>query len=172
MSQRPALVLIAAMGANRVIGRDNAMPWRMPTDLKRYRRLTMGKPMIMGRKTFLSIGKPLPGRESIVVTRDAGFAPPEGVHVARSLDEALTLGAERAAAMGVDEIIVAGGGEIYAQAIGLADRLHLTEIAAAPPGDVVFPPVDPALFREVAREAHALAPPDDHAFTFVDYERR
>ncbi|WP_342360840.1 dihydrofolate reductase [Terrarubrum flagellatum] len=168
----PAIVLVAAMGRNRVIGRDNAMPWRLPTDLKRYRALTMGKPMVMGRKTFLSIGRVLPGRESIVLTRDASFAPPAGVHVVATLDEALALGAERAVAMGADEIIIAGGGEVYAQTIGMADRLHITEVDATPEGDAVFPIIDPALFREIHRESHSLAPPDAHAFTFVDYARK
>ncbi|MET0605581.1 MAG: dihydrofolate reductase [Beijerinckiaceae bacterium] len=168
----PAIVIVAAMGRNRVIGRDNAMPWRMPTDLKRYRRLTMGKPMVMGRKTFLSIGRPLPGRESIVLTRDAGFVAPDGVHVASSLEAALSLATARAAAMEADEIIIAGGGDIYAQAIDLADRLHITEIDAAPEGDARFPEIDGSRFREVGREAHPAAPPDDHAFSFVDYARR
>lgn len=168
---RPAIVMIAAMGRNRVIGRDNAMPWRLPTDLKRFRRLTMGKPVIMGRKTFLSIGKPLPGRESIVVTRDPTFAAPDGVHVARTLQEALDVASRRAAEMGADEIISGGGGEIYAQMIGMADRLHVTEVDAAPEGDAVFPPIDPAIFREVHRETHPAVPPDAHAFAFVDYAR-
>ncbi|MBN9062220.1 MAG: hypothetical protein BGP06_09175 [Rhizobiales bacterium 65-9] len=168
---RPEIVMIAAMGRNRVIGRDNGMPWRLPSDLKRFRRLTIGKPIIMGRKTFLSIGKPLPGRESVVVTRDQAFAAPEGVHVVRTLQEALDVAARRAAALGVNEIVSGGGGEIYAQMIGMADRLHITEIDAEPEGDALFPAIDPAIFREIHREVRPLAPPDEHAFAWVDYAR-
>lgn len=167
----PPLVLVAALGKNRVIGRDNSMPWRLPTDLARYRAITWGKPMLMGRKTFLSIGRALPGRESIVLTRDPDFVA-AGAQVVHSLDEALALAKARAAAMGAGEVIVAGGADLYAQTIALADRLRLTLIEASPQGDALFPPVDPGRFGEVFREAHPASRPDDHAFAFVDYERR
>ena len=127
--------------------------------------------MVMGRKTFASIGRPLPGRETIVVTRDQDFAA-EGALVAHSLEAALTLAAERAAAMGADAIVIAGGGEIYAQTIGRADRLAITEVALEPEGDARFPPIDPLLWREVRRETAERGPRDEADFAFVDYERR
>lgn len=163
--------LIAAVARNGVIGRDNQLLWRLKTDLRRFRDLTTGKPLVMGRKTFESIGKPLPNRDNIVVTRDAGFAA-DGVLIARSLEEALALGRAAAERRGVDEIMIGGGGDIYAQTIGKADRLYLTEVALSPAGDAVFPPVDPALWREVSRRGFSAGPDDEAAFTFIDYVRR
>ena len=163
--------LIAAVARNGVIGRDNQLLWRLKTDLRRFRDLTTGKPLVMGRKTFDSIGKPLPNRDTIVVTRDAGFAA-AGVQVARSLEQALALARASAERRGVDEIMVGGGGDIYAQTIDAADRLHLTEVALSPEGDAVFPPVDPARWREVSRRGFSAGPDDEAAFTFIDYVRR
>jgi dihydrofolate reductase len=164
------LALIAAVARNRVIGADNRLLWRLPSDLKRFKALTMGKPMIMGRKTYLSIGRPLPGREIIAVSRDPHFAP-EGVVVARDIDEAVRLGETIAERLGVGEIMVAGGGEIYAQTIARAGRLYVTEVDLAPEGDAHFPPIDPALWREVKRERGRRSPRDEADFAFVDYER-
>jgi dihydrofolate reductase len=164
------LALIAAVARNGVIGAGDALPWRLSSDLKRFKALTMGKPLIMGRKTFQSIGRPLPGREIIVVTRDEGFAS-EGVEVARDIETALRLAETKARAAGVDEIIVAGGGEIYAQTIARAGRLYVTEVALAPEGDAHFPPIDPALWREVRREPGLRGPRDEADFAFVEYER-
>jgi dihydrofolate reductase len=130
----------------------------------------MGKPLIMGRKTFQSIGRALPGRATIVITRDEGFAC-EGVEIASDIESALRLAGMKARAAGVDEIIVAGGGEIYAQTIARAGRLYVTEVALAPEGDAFFPPIDPALWREVSREAGARGPRDDADFAFVEYGR-
>jgi dihydrofolate reductase len=166
-----AVVAIAAIADNGVIGRDNGLIWRLKSDLRRFRSLTLGRPVLMGRKTFLSIGRPLPGRETIVLTRDPAFAA-VGIHLARDLGEGLALGQELAARLGADHVAIAGGGEIYAQTIDDADRLALTLVHCAPEGDVVFPPIDPARFREVAREAHAAGPDDACAFDFVDYMRR
>ncbi|MBV8474646.1 MAG: dihydrofolate reductase [Hyphomicrobiales bacterium] len=166
----PAVVLVAAVARNGAIGADNALLWRLPSDLKRFKALTMGKPLIMGRKTFDSIGRPLPGRETIVVTRDAEYAR-DGVAVAHDVDSALRLGAERARAAGVDEVIVAGGGEIYAQTIDRAGRLYVTEVDLAPEGDARFPAIDPAIWREVAREQGVRGPNDEANFVFVTYER-
>jgi dihydrofolate reductase len=163
----PVVALIAAVARNGAIGARNGLPWRLPSDLKRFKALTMGKPLIMGRKTFQSIGRPLPGREIVVVTRDPGYAP-EGVAVARDLDEALRIGEARARASGSDEIVVAGGGEIYAQTIGRASRLHITEVDLAPEGDAYFPPIDRATWGEAAREIGARGPRDEADFTFVD----
>ncbi|NBJ11947.1 dihydrofolate reductase [Microvirga arsenatis] len=165
------LILVVAMAENGVIGRDNRLLWRLKTDLGRFRRLTMGKPMIMGRKTFQSIGKPLPGRETVVLTRDKGFAA-EGVHVAHAWEEAMARGQELASRMGADAIAVAGGAEIYAMALPHVRNLYLTEVQAAPKGDAVFPAFDRSQFREVRRESHPKGPDDEHPFTFIDLERR
>jgi dihydrofolate reductase len=165
------LAIVVAIAENGVIGRDNALAWHQRTDLKRFRTLTLGKPMIMGRKTFASIGKPLPGRETVVVTRDAAFSSP-GVHVAHGLPEALCLADEIAGRMGADEIPVVGGAEVYRMALPLADRLHLTLVHASPEGDVSFPPFDSADFIETWRESHPAGPNDEHPFTFMDLQRR
>lgn len=168
---RPEVFLIAAIARNRVIGAGNRLLWRLPTDLRRFRESTLGKPVLMGRKTYDSIGKPLPGRDTIVVTRDRGFAAP-GVFVAHSVEAALALAAERAAAMGAEAIAVAGGGEIYAATLPLADRLLLTEVDLAPEGDAFFPAIDPEAWRETRREARLRGPKDEAEFAFVDRERR
>ena len=132
------LVLVAAVARNRVIGANGGLPWRLSSDLKRFKALTWGKPLVMGRKTFESIGRALPGRDTVVATRDPAFAAP-GVLVARELEAALHLAAERARATGASEIIVAGGGEIYAQTIGRAERLFITEVALDANGEAYFP---------------------------------
>jgi len=167
----PPLILIAAVARNRVIGGNNRLLWRLSSDLKRFKAATMGKPLVMGRKTFQSIGRLLPGREIIVVSRDKAFAP-AGALVAESLEEALSLAAKRAAAMGADAIVIAGGAEIYAQTIARAERLIITEVALEPAGDARFPPIDPAVWREVRRERGERGPRDAADFTFVEYERR
>ena len=164
------LAIVAAVARNGVIGGDNRLLWNISSDLKRFRALTMGKPLIMGRKTFAAIGKPLPARETIVVTRDRGFAA-AGVQVAHSIPEALELAAERAQAMGAAEMILAGGGELYAVLMCVADRLHITQVDLAPQGDAHFPAIDPALWRETARQSPPRGPRDEADFSFIDYER-
>ncbi len=171
MTDAPPLVLVAAVARNGVIGADHGLPWRLSSDLKRYKALTWGKPMVMGRKTYLTIGRALPGRETIVVTRDPGFAAPD-VLVAHDLQAALTLAAERARAMGASEVIVAGGGEIYAQTIALAERLFITEVALDAEGETRFPPIDLRQWREVSRQRGERGPKDEADFTFVEFERR
>jgi len=163
---RPLLSLIAAVARNGVIGAGGAIPWRIPTDLQRFKASTMGKPLIMGRKTFDSIGAPLPGRRTIVVTRDARWSR-DGVAVARDLEAALAL--SRAAKS--EEIMVAGGAEIYAATIGLADRLHITEIDLSPDGDAYFPEIDARLWRVAKSMPGFRGPRDEAEFRFVDYER-
>jgi dihydrofolate reductase len=158
------LVLLAALDRNRAIGKDNALPWHLPDDLKRFKRLTLGHPVVMGRRTYESIGRPLPGRSNIVVTRDRGLAIP-GTIVVHSLDEAL------AAAGAASEVFVIGGEQIYALALPLADRLELTEIDTAIAGDAWFPEWDRTAFREIARESHTDAA-TGLAFSFVTYDRR
>jgi dihydrofolate reductase len=165
------LVIVAAIARNGVIGANGGLPWRLSSDLKRFKALTWGKPLVMGRKTFASIGRALPGRETIVVTHDPTFAP-SGVLVAHNLDAGLDLAAERASAMGADDIIIAGGGEIYAQTIARARRLFITEVALDADGQARFPPIDPHEWREIGREAGERGPRDDADFEFVSYERR
>ena len=143
----------------------------MPSDLKTFRRLTLGKPIIMGRKTFQSIGKPLDGRDNIVVTRDPAFRP-AGVHVAASLDTAITQAEPLAAARGATEIMIIGGAEIYAQAAGLADRIYLTRIEASPAGDAFFQTPDAASWKIVSETPIAPDARDEHRATLIVYERR
>lgn len=158
----PYLSVIAAVASNRVIGRDNGLPWHLPEDLKHFRGLTMGHHIIMGRKTFQSLGRLLPGRTTVVVSRQPGYTV-EGAKVARSLHEAV------AACAGDEEIFVIGGAELYREALTLADRLYLTEIDAAVEGDAWFPDYDRAAWREEARERHLSA--DGLAYSFVTYRR-
>jgi dihydrofolate reductase len=165
------LLIVAAVARNGVIGAENRLLWRLPSDLRRFKALTLGKPLVMGRKTFESIGRPLPGRETIVLTRHAGFRA-EGAFVVHSLDAALALAAERAEALGADAVIIAGGAEIYGKTIDRADRLAITEVALAPEGDARFPRIDPGDWREARREPGVRGPKDGADFAFVDYERR
>lgn len=162
------VVLVAAVAANGVIGHENEMPWHLPADLRRFKQLTMGHPIVMGRKTFLSIGKPLPGRHNIVLTRDHGWKA-EGVTVVHDLASAIAA-ARADAGAGLDTLMVIGGGDIYRQTLKLATRLELTKIEAEPDGDTYFPPVNKDEWREVAREFH-LAEEGRPAFSFVTLER-
>ena len=159
----PAIALVVAVARNGVIGRDNGLAWHLSSDLKRFKALTMGKPMLMGRRTWASIGRPLPGRRTLVLTRDPGFRA-EGAEIVHDWDAAV-------AAAAAPELMVVGGAEIYALALPHADRLHLTEVEAEPEGDVRFPAFDRAAFREAFREAHPAGPRDEHAFAFVDWAR-
>ena len=170
MGKRP-IVVIAAVADNGVIGDDNRLIWRLRTDLKRFRSLTIGRPVLMGRKTFLSIGKPLPGRDTIVLTRDPDFTA-EGVRVAHSLDEALAIAQETAAASGADSVTVAGGAEIYRQALPFADRLELTLVHAKPAGDALFPDWERDAFLAGVKEPHPADAENEHPYTFVSYRRR
>jgi dihydrofolate reductase len=154
---------VVAVARNGVIGRDNGLAWHLSSDLKRFKALTMGKPMLMGRRTWDSIGRPLPGRRTLVLTRDRAFRA-AGAEIVHDWDAAC------AAAAGA-ELMVVGGAEIYALALSRADRLYLTEVEADPEGDVRFPDFDRARFRETFREAHPAGPRDQHAFAFVDWER-
>lgn len=158
------ITLIAAVARNGVIGVDGDMPWRIPEDFAFFKRTTMGHPMIMGRATFDSIGRPLPGRRSIVVTRSRTWCA-DGVEVAHSLDAAFELAA---AGDGGEETFVIGGGQIYRQALPRADRLLITEVDLAPEGTVTFPDIDPGQWREVAR---VTGTGSDISFDFVEYER-
>jgi dihydrofolate reductase len=165
-----AVVLVAAVAQNGVIGRDGAMPWRLSTDLRRFKRLTDGKPVVMGRKTFEAIGKPLSGRTNIVVSRSPDFSP-AGALIAGSVDEAIAVGIEEAERAGVAEVPVIGGGEVYAAAIDRADRMYVTHVAASPEGDTFFPAIDPAQWRPISSEPIPAGERDTEATTFVVYER-
>jgi dihydrofolate reductase len=167
----PVVALIAAVARNGVIGSGGALPWRLSSDLKHFKAATMGKALVMGRKTFQSIGGPLAGRTIVVVTRDRAFAA-AGVSVAADVDDALALAEAASIAAGADEIVVAGGGEIYTQTIGRASRLHLTEVDLTPSGDARFPPIDPAEWRETGRRKGERGARDEADFAFVEYERR
>jgi dihydrofolate reductase len=167
---RVAIVLLAAIADNGVIGRDNALPFRQSSDLKRFKAITMGKPVVMGRKTYVSIGKPLAGRTNIVVSRDTGFAP-DGVVVARSLDDALAMARDDARTRGADEVVVIGGTDIFVQTMPLAERMEITHVHASPEGDTYFPPIEAAQWRIVARSDHPAGPRDEAAFSYVTYAR-
>lgn len=156
--------LIAALDRNYAIGRDGAMPWHLPDDLKRFKALTLGKPVLMGRKTALAIGRALPARTNLVLTR-GGEAPFAGQHAVTSLDQAI-------AACAGEELMVIGGGEVYALALPQATRLHLTWIGTeAPRADAHFPRFDPAQWHETLREVHPADARHEYAFSFVDYEK-
>lgn len=166
----PIVSLVAAVARNRVIGADNAMPWRLASDLRRFRRLTWGKPLVMGRRTFDSIGGALPGRHSIVVTRDREWKA-AGVDVSHGVDDAI----ERAMAWAsgrADEVCVVGGATIYEQAMPVADLLRLTHIEAEPEGDVLFPEWDAAEWRLVGSSDRPTGPRDDFATRYRVYRRR
>ncbi|MGH8183219.1 MAG: dihydrofolate reductase [Rhodanobacteraceae bacterium] len=159
------VTLIAALDRNRAIGRAGAMPWHLPDDLKRFKALTLGKPVLMGRKTALAIGRALPGRPNLVLTRSSR-APFDGQTVVHSLDEAV------ARADGA-ELMVIGGGEVYALTLPRATRMHLTEVDAAPPdADTFFPVFDPRAWHEIARAHHPSDGKHAFAFDFIDYERK
>ncbi len=165
------IALVVAVGANGVIGANGGLPWRIRSDLRKFRAITMGKPLVMGRKTFESIGRVLDGRDVIVVTRASDFAAP-GVFSAASVDAALRLAAERAAILGADEICVVGGGEIYRAALPRADRLYVTHVAARPEGDTLFPDISPAEWVAVSREPLPPSAGDTATGEQVTYAKR
>lgn len=165
------VVLIAAVADNGVIGSHGDIPWRLKSDMQRFKALTSGKPVVMGRKTFASIGKPLPARTNIVVTRDAGFRAP-GAVVATSFADARAVAIGDALRRSAAEIAVIGGAEIYAQWMECADRLEITEVHARPEGDTYFGAIDPAAWQEVARVRNPAGSADSADFSYVTYRRR
>ncbi len=164
------IVLVAAIGRNNVIGRDGQLPWRLKSDLKHFRALTIGKPVVMGRKTYESIGKPLPGRTNIVLTRDLGVIVPGGV-LATTMDAAIGYAEEDAVRRGVDEIMVIGGGDVFERLLPKAGRLEITHVHASPEGDAHFPRIEPSDWREVNRVSYPAGPDDDAAFDVATYLR-
>ncbi len=161
---RSRISLIWAMASNRVIGANNALPWRLPADLRHFRNLTLGHHVIMGRRSYESLGRPLPGRDNIVVTGQKDFQA-EGCTVAGSIEEALR------AAAGDPEIFVIGGATLYAQTLGFADRLYATLIEASVPGDTLFPDFDTRAWVETARETYPADENNPFDFSFVTWER-
>lgn len=159
---QPTIALVVAVARNGVIGRDNGLAWHLSNDLKRFKALTMGTTLLMGRRTWDSIGRPLPGRRSLVLTRDRSFHA-EGAETVHDWESAL--------AKAGDRLMVVGGAEIYALALPHADLIHLTEVEAEPDGDVRFPTFDRSSYRQTFREAHPAGPRDDYPYAFVDLER-
>jgi dihydrofolate reductase len=164
-------VLIVAVAENSVIGADGAIPWRLKSDMQRFKALTVGKPVVMGRKTFVSLKRPLPHRTNIVVTRDASFRA-AGALVTTSLDAARAVARGDALRRSAPEIAVIGGAEIYAQWMEYADRLEITEVHASPSGDTRLPALDTSKWEEVARERYAAGPDDSAPYSYVTYRRR
>ena len=161
------VAMIAAVARNGVIGANGKIPWRLPSDFAFFKRQTMNKPLIMGRKTFEGIGKPLPGRTTIVVTRNASFAPEGDIIVVADLSLALQVARARAP----DEVMIGGGGEIYQQAMPFADRLYITHVDLDPEGDATFPMIDPAIWREAETLDVPRTEKDSANFRTVRYER-
>ena len=164
-AQAPVVSLIVAMAQNGVIGRDNALPWHLRQDLRRFKAQTLGKPILMGRKTFESIGRPLPGRTNIVLTRDPNWSA-AGVIAVRSVEEAL------ARASGATELVAIGGAEVYRLVMPFARRMYLTNVQADVPGDTYFPEFDPTQWADVDCDAHPADEHNDYPVTFVTLERR
>jgi len=168
--QGPVIALVVAMGENRAIGHGGDLPWRLHSDMRYFRKITMGKPVIMGRRTFKSLPRVLDGRLNIVLTRKPAFEP-SGAIMAYNLEEALDVARKAAAKAGVDEIMVMGGEDVFRAVLPQAGRIYLTEVHAAPHADTWFPDLDMRQWREVSREPHEAGPKDDHAFSFVVLER-
>jgi dihydrofolate reductase len=162
------IVLVAAIGQNNVIGRGGQLPWRIKSDLQHFRRVTINKPVVMGRKTYESLGKPLKDRTNIVLTRDLSLIAPSAV-LATSMDAALDYAREDARRRGVNEIMVIGGGDVFERLMPLANRLEITHVHASPVGDAVFPPIDAGVWREVVRTYHPAGPEDDFDFDIATY---
>src|SRR5690606_6245533 len=164
------IAMIVAMASNRVIGRNNQLPWHIPGDLKFFKATTMGKPLVMGRKTFESIGRPLPGRDNIVITRSQEWQA-DGVLIAHSLEQALDMAEASAEATGADEIMVIGGGEIFTAIMARTDRLYLTLVQADVEGDAYFPELDWAAWHEVSREDFAAENANPYDYSIRVYDR-
>ncbi|ASP37721.1 dihydrofolate reductase [Bacterioplanes sanyensis] len=170
-----SLALIVAKAQNHTIGRDNKLPWYLPNDLKYFKQVTLGKPIIMGRKTYDSIGKPLPGRTNIVITRQTDYQPPqadESVRVVDSLEAAQQLAEQILLINGQDEAMIIGGAEIYALALPLVERMYITEVHAKVDGDAFFPAFDTQQWQPVAREDFSAEGPNPYDYSFVVYQRR
>ncbi|AWF82939.1 dihydrofolate reductase [Microbulbifer sp. A4B17] len=164
-----SIALIAAVARNGAIGKDNELPWRISGDLQFFKRTTMGKPVVMGRKTFESIGRPLPGRVNIVITRNTDWVA-EGVEVVQSLEKALSLAQNCACDSGASEVMIIGGAQIYRQALPLASRLYITEVDAKVDGDAFFPDIDDS-WVESLRECYPASDKNEYNYSLVQYDR-
>ena len=164
------LALIWAMSNNRTIGRNNALPWHLPEDMKYFKRVTMGKPIIMGRKTWKSIGRPLPGRTNVVITRDKNFHA-DGVKIVHTLDEAVALSEKICLIDGAEEAVVIGGAEIYALSLPRADRLYMTQVHAEVDGDAHFPEFNLSEWHELTRDNHNSSEKNPYPYSFIILER-
>ncbi len=166
----PIIALVVAIAANGAIGRGGDLPWRLSSDLRYFRQVTMGKPVIMGRRTFKSLPRVLDGRLNIVLSRDLGFVA-DGAVMAHSLEDALDVARASAARTGAEEIMVIGGEDVFRAVLPQAGRIYLTEVHAKPHADTWFPPFDTTKWREVSRERHERGPKDEHDFSFVVLDR-
>ncbi len=166
----PIIALVVAIAENGAIGRGGDLPWRLSSDLRYFRKVTMGKPVIMGRRTFKSLPRVLDGRLNIVLTRDRGFVAPDAV-MAHSLEEGLEVARASATRTGAEEIMVIGGEDVFRAVLPQASRIYLTEVHAEPHADTWLQPLDGAEWREVSRERHEAGAKDEHAFSFVVLER-
>ncbi|KGK40971.1 dihydrofolate reductase [Nitrincola sp. A-D6] len=164
------LSIIVAQSQNRVIGVNNKLPWYLPEDLKYFKQITQGKPIIMGRKTYESIGRPLPGRTNIVITRDSSYQLP-GIKVVHTLDQALELAEQQALVDGSEEVLVIGGSEIYALALPQADRLYVTQVHASIAGDAFFPVLEADQWQEMLRQDFSADGPNPYDYSFIVYQR-
>ncbi|SFM74446.1 dihydrofolate reductase [Marinobacter zhejiangensis] len=163
--------LIVAMARNRVIGRNNALPWYLPEDLRYFKQATMGKPIIMGRKTWDSIGRALPGRLNVVISRNEAWQAPEGTRGACSLDAALVQAEAQAELDGCDEVMVIGGSQIYGEALPLVDRMYITQVHAEVEGDAYFPELNWDEWEEIGREDFSASDNNPYDYSFVVYQR-
>lgn len=171
MSEAIKISMVVAVAQNRIIGKDNDMPWRLSTDLKRFKALTLGKSVIMGRKTWESIGRPLPGRLNVVITRNKDFVP-DGAFVAHSLEEAIHIAKKHAQEQQIDEICIIGGGHIYRQALPLTNIVHLTHVLADIEGDTGFPELDPAEWQMISFEDVPAGEKDSYPTRYCVYQRK
>src|SRR5680860_1326316 len=170
MDADPVIALVVAMGENRAIGRGGDLPWHLRSDMRFFRAVTMGKPVVMGRRTFKSLPRVLDGRLNIVLTRDSGFVAPDAV-MAGSLEEGLRAARDSCARTGAEEIMIIGGEDVFREVLPQVGRIYLTEVHASPDADTWFPELEAGQWREVFRERHEAGPKDDHAFSFVVLER-
>lgn len=161
------IIIIAALAKNRVIGKENDLVWRLPDDFKRFKSITSGHYILMGRKTFESLGKPLPNRTHLIITRDADYPVPEGHHRFASIEEAVIFCQK----LDADKLYVIGGGEIYKQSLPIVDQMQLTEVDANPDGDTYFPEFDTKDWKETFREFHPADDRHSYSFSFVDYQK-
>lgn len=171
VSLRPEIALVVAVAENGVIGQHNGIPWRLKADQQRFKAITIGKPIVMGRKTFDSLRRPLPGRTNIVITRKPDFTA-AGAVVTRSLADALAIAKGDALRRSATQIVVIGGAEIYTASMPVADCLEVTEVHARVDGDTVFPPIDPSIWREIARCRNEAVSGDTSDYSYVTYRRQ